>query len=724
MTAYNRLNGAYCAEHAELLSGDPARRVGLRGVRRHRLVRRGSTVGSPRRRARPRDAGARAASTGPRSADAVRAGEVDEPRVDAAVEHGCSRVFDRIGALDDPPERREQSVDRARAPRPRPRGGRPRRWCCCENDGAAAARPRSAIAIARGHRPERRPGADHGRRLGAARAALPRHAARRAPRRGSATTSTSRYERGLRHRPDRPAARVATLAAPDGEPGFAVELRRTELGGRPVRTGTPPRRPLLFFGEPAARRRRSTDVLVPGHRAVHARRDRRPHASRSSQLGRARVLARRRGRARRRHRPAAARRASSSGWAAPRSRPTVELDAGEPVELVVEYVERATGGFCAACRSGCRRPAARRPARPRGRRRRGADAAVVVVGTNDDWESEGHDRDDHGPPRRPGRADRAASWRPTRARWWCVNTGVAGRRSTGPTTPRRCSQAWFGGQEMANALADVLTGDAEPGGRLPTTFPVRLEHNPSFGNFPGENGEVRYGEGVLVGYRWYDARRLPDAVPVRARAVVHDVRDRRARRVGVDRRPAAVTSAVGAASPTPATGAAPRSCSATWRRRRVAAGAPAEGAEGVRQGVARPGRGDDGDAHARPARVPRSWDPVAHSSARRPRPLRAARRSLVEGDRPSASRSTSAPAKAAAAARHIGAGIGSPRPSGASSPGAARAVALLGQQSARGASALLPLRPERVVEPGLDDGRVHVARRDRPPRCASPPPPR
>ena len=78
---------------------------------------------------------------------------------------------------------------------------------------------------------------------------------------------------------------------------------------------------------------------------------------------------------------------------------------------------------------------------------------------------------------------------------------------------RAVLQAWFGGQEMANALADMLVGDAEPGGRLPTTFPVRLEHNPSFGNFPGENGEVRYGEGVLVGYRWYEARRLPTRFP-------------------------------------------------------------------------------------------------------------------------------------------------------------------------------------------------------------------
>ena len=71
----------------------------------------------------------------------------------------------------------------------------------------------------------------------------------------------------------------------------------------------------------------------------------------------------------------------------------------------------------------------------------------------------------------------------------------------------------LGGQEMAAGLAEVLLGDAEPAGRLPTTIPLLLEHNPSFGNFPGENGHVRYGEGVLVGYRWYEARRLPVRFP-------------------------------------------------------------------------------------------------------------------------------------------------------------------------------------------------------------------
>ena len=67
-------------------------------------------------------------------------------------------------------------------------------------------------------------------------------------------------------------------------------------------------------------------------------------------------------------------------------------------------------------------------------------------------------------------------------------------------------QCWFAGEEWGHALADVLSGDVNASGKLPTTFPVRLEDTPAFTNYPGERGQVRYGEGVFVGYRWYDSR--------------------------------------------------------------------------------------------------------------------------------------------------------------------------------------------------------------------------
>jgi beta-glucosidase len=74
-------------------------------------------------------------------------------------------------------------------------------------------------------------------------------------------------------------------------------------------------------------------------------------------------------------------------------------------------------------------------------------------------------------------------------------------------------QVWFGGQEMASAVADVLVGDDEPGGRLPVTFPTRLEDTPAYPTFPGERSELRYGEGLLVGYRWYEGRRIGVTFP-------------------------------------------------------------------------------------------------------------------------------------------------------------------------------------------------------------------
>ncbi|WP_129789818.1 glycoside hydrolase family 3 C-terminal domain-containing protein [Promicromonospora panici] len=74
-------------------------------------------------------------------------------------------------------------------------------------------------------------------------------------------------------------------------------------------------------------------------------------------------------------------------------------------------------------------------------------------------------------------------------------------------------ESWLGGQAGGSGVVDVLLGAVNPAGRLAETLPLRLADNPSYGNFPGELGHVRYGEGVLVGYRWYDARQAEVAYP-------------------------------------------------------------------------------------------------------------------------------------------------------------------------------------------------------------------
>jgi beta-glucosidase len=74
-------------------------------------------------------------------------------------------------------------------------------------------------------------------------------------------------------------------------------------------------------------------------------------------------------------------------------------------------------------------------------------------------------------------------------------------------------ESWLLGQAGGSAVADVLYGAVNPSGKLTETVPVRLSDNPSFGNFPGEFGHVRYGEGLLVGYRWYDAKGIDVTFP-------------------------------------------------------------------------------------------------------------------------------------------------------------------------------------------------------------------
>ncbi|MGO4376491.1 glycoside hydrolase family 3 C-terminal domain-containing protein, partial [Paenibacillus sp. MCAF20] len=62
-------------------------------------------------------------------------------------------------------------------------------------------------------------------------------------------------------------------------------------------------------------------------------------------------------------------------------------------------------------------------------------------------------------------------------------------------------EAYLGGQAVGGAIADVLFGEVNPSGKLAETFPMKLEHNPSFLHFPGEGNRVEYKEGIFVGYR-------------------------------------------------------------------------------------------------------------------------------------------------------------------------------------------------------------------------------
>ncbi len=140
-----------------------------------------------------------------------------------------------------------------------------------------------------------------------------------------------------------------------------------------------------------------------------------------------------------------------------------------------------------------------------------ADIVILVASLNSEWEAEGFDRVDM---KLPGLQNELIE-RVTEANRntvVVVNTGSAVEMPWIDQVPA-VVQLWYNSQEQGNALADILFGDVNPSGKLPTTFPVRLEDNPAHINYPGEHGKVRYGEGIFVGYRYYDKKDVAPLFP-------------------------------------------------------------------------------------------------------------------------------------------------------------------------------------------------------------------
>ena len=188
----------------------------------------------------------------------------------------------------------------------------------------------------------------------------------------------------------------------------------------------------------------------------------------------------------------------------------LELTAGEPVLLVVEArsadprarlaVELRMAGPDADAGPEAAVAAARE-----------ADAAVVVVGLDGDWETEGRDRTDLTLPGRQVELIRAVAEVQPRT-IVAVLAGSPVDLSWADEVPALL-WCWYPGQEGGPALAEVLTGAREPGGRLPCTMPRRLQDTPAYLDTPPDPGVARYQEGVFAGHRWYDARGVEPAFP-------------------------------------------------------------------------------------------------------------------------------------------------------------------------------------------------------------------
>ncbi len=192
------------------------------------------------------------------------------------------------------------------------------------------------------------------------------------------------------------------------------------------------------------------------------------------------------------------------------ARVALALEAGRTYPFIVEFASPAAGRW-RAVRLGCLPPEPADPIAEAEAVAAAADVAVVFAGLTPEWESEGQDRESLSlPAAQDELIARVAAANP--------NTVVVLNVGSPVVMPwldrvKAVLQMWYLGQEAGNAIADVLFGAADPGGRLPTTFPRRIQDTPAYINYPGENGRVRYGEGLFVGYRYYDKRDLAPLFP-------------------------------------------------------------------------------------------------------------------------------------------------------------------------------------------------------------------
>jgi beta-glucosidase len=190
----------------------------------------------------------------------------------------------------------------------------------------------------------------------------------------------------------------------------------------------------------------------------------------------------------------------------------LDLRAGQPYDVRVEFAYPPPGVVgLKAVRVGLARPLGDEAIEAAVLAAAQADVAVLFVGLTGEWDSEGRDRP---------HMDLVGRQNELIARVAAANPHTVVVLQTGgpvamPWLDRAGAvvQAWYPGQECGHAIADVLTGRVNPAGRLPQTFPARLEDNPAYLNYPGENGRVVYGEGIFVGYRYYDKKRVAPLFP-------------------------------------------------------------------------------------------------------------------------------------------------------------------------------------------------------------------
>ena len=185
----------------------------------------------------------------------------------------------------------------------------------------------------------------------------------------------------------------------------------------------------------------------------------------------------------------------------------MELVGGKAYDVRLEYFEGIIGASVELLWQRADKDPIRRVAEVA----RGADIVIAAVGDGMGDETEGLDRASLSLPGRQDEIVRIAA--AVNPKIVVITTSGAALAMPWLDQVRAVLHGWFPGQEAGAAFTDVLFGDVSPSGKLPVTFPKRQEDEPAFGNFPGADGKVAYQEGILVGYRWYDTRKIEPLFP-------------------------------------------------------------------------------------------------------------------------------------------------------------------------------------------------------------------
>jgi beta-glucosidase len=141
-----------------------------------------------------------------------------------------------------------------------------------------------------------------------------------------------------------------------------------------------------------------------------------------------------------------------------------------------------------------------------------ADAALIVVGRSPKLESEDFDIKSLDLPAGQDELIEAVS-QANKHTIVVINAGGPVVMSKWIAHVSAIVDMWYGGQEGGNAIADVLFGDANPSGKLPVSFVKQWKDSPANGHYPGENLEVDYAEGIYVGYRYFDKKKIEPLFP-------------------------------------------------------------------------------------------------------------------------------------------------------------------------------------------------------------------